>query len=142
MSWEWLEWLRMIQRSAGLVVVSPWKQTGVGAWGPLHPDAAQLLQALAGLSLCEYLTCRDRCRGAPWEAEEEAGMVGGSQAEGSSPGPQEGGICLTDQVGCRQPLRPGQVPCSSWGLGGRGGVPEEGLCPSLIITPAPAAGYF
>lgn len=30
---------------------------------------------------------------APWEAEEEAGMVGGSQAEGSSPGPQEGGIC-------------------------------------------------
>lgn len=27
----------------------------------------------------------------------------------------------------------------AWGVGG---VLEEGLCPSLIITPAPAAGYF
>lgn len=39
-SWEWREWLRMTQRGAGLRLLSPWKQTGVGAWEPLHPDAA------------------------------------------------------------------------------------------------------
>lgn len=78
---------------------------------------------------------------APWEAEEEAGMVGGSQAEGSSPGPQEGGICLTDQVGCRQPLRPG--PSSLFFLGlGEGGCPGGGALSQPNNNSSPSRWLF
>lgn len=138
--------------------LSPWvtKMTGVASWvwpGQLHwtpcSEAPRLLSIISerGATLPSR-THRAGSPGdtavggqeplqAPWEAAAEEATVGGSGAEGLQPGaPQEGGICLNDQVGRPQPLCPSQVPCSSRGSERRGGVPEEGLCPSLIITRA------